>query len=58
VLIIIPLTALLVAQFTGSLWMTAATLAAIGTGLLVVWLLLVALSAVLFERESILTRWR
>ena len=58
VLIIIPLTALLVAQFTGSLWMTSGTLAAIGGGLLLGWLLLVALSARLFERESILTRWR
>jgi len=58
VLIIIPLTALLVAQFTGSLWMTSAMLTVIGGGLRVVWLLLVALSAKLFERESILTRWR
>lgn len=58
VLIIIPLTALLVAQFTGNVWLSAAMLAAIGAALLVLWVGLVLISAVLFERESILTRWR
>jgi ABC-2 type transport system permease protein len=58
VLIIIPLAAALVAQFTGSFWLSAVALAWVGLGLVGVWLLLVALSAALFERESILTRWR
>jgi ABC-2 type transport system permease protein len=58
VLLILPLTALLVAQFTGSLWLSAGMLAAIGVGLLGVWILLTVISAVLFEREAILTRWR
>jgi ABC-2 type transport system permease protein len=58
VLIIIPLTAVLVAQFTGSIWLSASTLALVGLGLFVVWLLLTLLSVVVFERESILTRWR
>jgi ABC-2 type transport system permease protein len=58
VLIIIPLTAILVAQFTGSIWLTAATLAMVGAGLLVFWLLLTLLSVVVFDREAILTRWR
>jgi len=58
VLIIIPLSGLLVAEFTGSLWLTAAMLAAIGTGLLAAWLLLSILTVVVFERETILTRWR
>lgn len=58
VLIIIPLTGLMVAQFTGSLWLSAAALALIGAGLFAVWILLTLLSAALFERESILTRWR
>jgi ABC-2 type transport system permease protein len=57
VLIIIPLTAILVAQFTGSIWLTAATLAMVGAGLLVFWLLLTLLSVVVFDREAILTRW-
>jgi ABC-2 type transport system permease protein len=58
VLIIIPLTALLVAQFTGSVWLSAKLLAAIGVGLVGVWILLTLISAALFEREAILTRWR
>lgn len=58
VLIIIPLTVLLIAQFTGSLWLSTAMLAALGVGLIGVWLLLTVVSAALFERESILTRWR
>jgi ABC-2 type transport system permease protein len=58
VLIIIPLTAILVAQFTGSLWLSAPLLALIGAGLLAVWLALTLLSVALFHRESILTRWR
>lgn len=58
VLIIIPLTALLVAQFTGTLWLSAGLLAALGVGLVGVWILLTVISASLFERESILTRWR
>jgi ABC-2 type transport system permease protein len=58
VLIIIPLTALLVAQFTGSVWLSATALGLLGVGLFVVWTLLALLSVVVFERESILTRWR
>jgi hypothetical protein len=58
VLIIIPLTALLVAQFTGTLWLSEGMLALAGIGLLVIWMLLTLLSTVLFEREAILTRWR
>jgi ABC-type Na+ efflux pump permease subunit len=58
VLIIVPLAALLVAQFTGTLWLSPSMLAACGAGLLVVWLLLTWISALLFDRETILTRWR
>jgi len=58
VLIIIPLTGLLVAQFTGSVWLSATALALLGLGLLILWVLLTLLSVVVFERESILTRWR
>lgn len=58
VLIIVPLTVLLIAQFTGSLRLSATALALIGVGLLGLWVLLALVSAVLFERESILTRWR
>jgi hypothetical protein len=58
VLIIIPLSALRVAQFTGSLWLSGWALTAIGAALVAVWLLLLALSVAFFERETILTRWR
>jgi ABC-2 type transport system permease protein len=58
VLIIIPLTGVLVAQFTGSLWLSASALGVAGLGLLVLWILLALFSVVVFERESILTRWR
>jgi ABC-2 type transport system permease protein len=57
VLIILPLVGILIAQFTGALWLSVSTLAVIGVGLLAVWLLLTALSVVLFDRETILTRW-
>ncbi len=49
VLIVIPLTALLVAQFTGSLWLSATALGFMGLGLLGVWVLLTVVSARLFE---------
>jgi ABC-2 type transport system permease protein len=58
VLIIIPLTGVLVAQFTGSLWLSATALGLAGLGLLALWAILALLSVVVFERESILTRWR
>ncbi|MCC7416518.1 MAG: ABC transporter permease subunit [Acidobacteria bacterium] len=58
VLLILPLTVVLIAQFTGSLWLTTAQLALIGLGLLALWAALTLVSVVLFERETILTRWR
>ena len=58
VLIILPLTGILVAQFTGTIWLSAGTLALVGIGLLAFWILLTVISVALFDRESILTRWR
>jgi ABC-2 type transport system permease protein len=58
VLIIIPLTALLVAQFTGAFWLSSSMLGLIGLGLFGLWIVLTVVSAALFDRESILTRWR
>jgi ABC-2 type transport system permease protein len=58
VLIIVPLIGLLIAQFTGTLWLSSATLALIGLGLFGLWAVLVMVSVPLFDRESILTRWR
>ena len=58
VLIIIPLTAVFVAQLTGTLWLSATAIGLLGLGLLGVWILLTLFSVALFERETILTRWR
>jgi len=58
VLIIAPLSGLFIAQLMGSLWFSARGLALIGLGLLLVWTLLLLFSVALFERETILTRWR
>jgi len=58
VLIVLPLTVLLVAQFTGSLWLTNSAIVLIGFGLLLVWMLLTAFSVRVFQREAILTRWK
>lgn len=58
VLIVLPLTALVVAQFAGMFLLTPIQLALIGLGALGLWVLVALLSAVIFEREAILTRWR
>jgi len=58
VVIILPLSGLLVAQFTGSFWLSASMLGALALVFLGVWLLLAAISVVVFDREQILTRWR
>jgi ABC-2 type transport system permease protein len=58
VLLILPLSALLVAQFIGRMWLSASALAAVAAGLFALWLILVGVSVALFDRETILTRWR
>ena len=58
VLIVLPLTAIVVAQFRGTFWLSPAALAAAGGLLLAAWFGLLLISATLFERETILTRWR
>ena len=57
-LIIIPLAGLMVAEFSGSVWLSATALAMIGAGLVAVWCLLSLCSVAVFDRETILTRWR
>ena len=58
VLIIVPLMAVLVAQFTDVLWLSVAALGLVALGLLGVWILLLLVSVAVFNRETILTRWR
>lgn len=55
---VLPFGALILAQFTGHLWLSAAALAASGIGLIGAWLLLLALSVAAFDRDRVLTRWR
>jgi len=58
ILIILPLTAIFVAQFTGAFYLTLPMLLLVGFGLLALWGLLTLFSVALFDRESILTRWK
>ena len=58
VLLIMPLAVGIIGQFVGRMWLSVSLLAFVGLGLFGVWLLLVALSVALFDRESILTRWK
>src|SRR5262245_32217474 len=58
VLVVLPVTSIVIAQFTGRLWLSAAAIALIGAGLIGVWLLLLPVSVLTFNREAILTRWR
>jgi hypothetical protein len=58
VLLILPLSALLVAEFTGWTALTTHALAMVGAALMVAWVVLALFTVVLFDRETILTRWR
>jgi ABC-2 type transport system permease protein len=58
VLLILPLTALLVAQFAGWTWLSARVLLLVTGALGATWVILILISVVLFDRETILTRWR
>jgi ABC-2 type transport system permease protein len=58
VFIVVPISALLVAQFTGTAWLSAAALMAVGIALMAFWVMLLFLSVLVFDRETILTRWR
>ena len=58
VLIVVPVTALVIAQISGALWLSGRMLGLIALGLFGAWILLTLLSVSLFERESILTKWR
>jgi ABC-2 type transport system permease protein len=58
VLIIIPFTVVLVAQFAGMVWLSARAFALVGAGMFALWGVLTVVSAALFERDRILTNWR
>lgn len=56
--LILPLTALFAVQFTGAVMMTVPFVLLLLVIMLGIWALLVAVGVVLFDRETILTRWR
>ena len=58
VLIVVPVTALVIAQVSGSLWLSGSALGLVALGLFGVWIVLILFSVALFERETILTRWK
>jgi ABC-2 type transport system permease protein len=58
VFLILPVSTLLVAQFVGFAWISAEGMALAAAVLLAIWLALLAVSVRLFDRETILTRWR
>ena len=58
VILVLPLVVVLVGQIAGAFIITSAILLAVSLGLGVAWVLLIMLSVALFERETILTRWK
>jgi ABC-2 type transport system permease protein len=56
--LILPLTGLFALGLTGAVTMTVPVVILVLLGLFMVWLLLVGLGVVLFDREAILTKWR
>jgi ABC-2 type transport system permease protein len=58
VLLVLPLVVLLVGQVAGAFIVTTPILLLISAALAALWLALIVFSAALFQRETILTRWR
>ena len=58
VLLVLPLVAMLVGQIVGAFVISTTLLAGIAAMLALAWGLLILLSVALFERETILTRWK
>ena len=58
VLLVLPLVVMLVGQVAGAFIVTTPVLLLISLALAILWLALIAFSAALFERETILTRWK
>jgi ABC-2 type transport system permease protein len=58
VLVVLPLVLMLIGQIAGAFIVTTPLLLAAAFALAVSWVLLILLSVALFERETILTRWK
>ncbi|HEU4939746.1 MAG TPA: ABC transporter permease subunit [Vicinamibacterales bacterium] len=58
VLLVVPLVVMVIGQIAGALVITVPILLVVAAVLAIVWVLLILLSMALFERETILTRWK
>jgi ABC-2 type transport system permease protein len=58
ILVVLPVAFILVGQIAGAFFLTIGMLLAASVVMAAVWVLLIMLSVALFERESILTRWK
>jgi ABC-2 type transport system permease protein len=58
VLIVLPLVVMLIGQIAGAFIVTTPMLLLVALGLAISWMFLIVLSVALFERETILTRWK
>ena len=58
VLLVVPLVVMMIGQVAGAFVITVPVLLLIAAVLAVAWILLILLSMALFERETILTRWK
>lgn len=58
VLLVVPLVVMVIGQIAGAFVITVPILLIVAAALAIVWMLLVLLSMALFERETILTRWK
>ncbi|MFN8058724.1 MAG: ABC transporter permease subunit [Vicinamibacterales bacterium] len=57
-LAIVPVTAFMVAEFSGAWWLSTSEFLWVAAGLAVGWLGLLAASVALFDRERVLLRWK
>jgi ABC-2 type transport system permease protein len=58
ILLVLPLALMLVGQIAGAFFLTVSMLLILSAAMLGVWIVLILLSVALFERETILTRWK
>ena len=58
VLLVLPIAFMLVGQIAGTFFLTIGMLLAVCFVMIAAWVLLILLSVALFERETILTRWK
>jgi ABC-2 type transport system permease protein len=57
-IVVLPIAAILIGQITGVFIIGTAMLLLAALGLLAIWLVVATFSVALFQRETILTRWK